>query len=62
MAEKEDKKGRGREEMRKLSVTAYNIDLLLPPINYPQKWTARHWENRDGRMDRERECWDGGCK
>lgn len=28
---------RGREEMRELSVKAYGIDLLLLPINYPQK-------------------------
>lgn len=37
MAEKEDEIGRGRDEMRELSVKAYNIDLLLLPINYPQK-------------------------
>lgn len=36
MAEKEGEIGRGREEMRELSVKAYSIDLLLP-INYPQK-------------------------
>lgn len=37
MAEKEGKIERGSEEMRELSVKAYGIDLLLLPINYPQK-------------------------
>lgn len=34
---KESEIERGKEEMRELSVTVYSIDLLLLPINYPQK-------------------------
>lgn len=46
---------RAGEEMRELSVKAYSIDLLLLPINYPQKLFEA--DTRKTGMGGEIGCW-----